>query len=113
MSTTPPSAPKPLDLAAIHARAERHARLERNAGRDITLAEVSAAIHSADDVPALLAEVGRLRRSPRLIREAAILRQSADQAEAAGAADVYVATLRRRADELDPPPPTTKEATDV
>jgi hypothetical protein len=110
MSTDPPSAPEPLDLDAIHARAQRHARLERHASRDITLAEVSAAIHSADDVPVLLAEVRRLRRAPRLIREAAVLRQSADLAEAAGVPDATVAILRRRADELDPPPPTAEEA---
>jgi hypothetical protein len=52
-----------LDLAAIRARAARHAQLERDAGRDITLTEVSAAICSADDVPALLAEIGRLTRT--------------------------------------------------
>jgi hypothetical protein len=51
-----------LDLAVIRARAARHARLERDAARDITLAEVSAAICSADDVPMLLGEIGRLTR---------------------------------------------------
>ena len=51
----------PIDLADVEARAARHALLERDAPRDITLAEVSAAIASADDVPALVAEVRRLR----------------------------------------------------
>ena len=61
-----------LDLDAIDARANRHAQLERDASRDIALAEVSAAISSADDVPALVAEVRRLRAiadAARMLRE--------------------------------------------
>ena len=52
----------PIDLDAVQARADQHAKLQQNTGRDITLTETVAAFLSAVvDVPGLLSEVRRLR----------------------------------------------------
>jgi hypothetical protein len=61
------------DLADVRARAERHARLDREASGVVTPAEIAAAAASAADVPPLLAALDTARASVRAWHAEALL----------------------------------------
>jgi hypothetical protein len=97
----------PIDLDAVQARADQHAKLQQNTGRDITLTETVAAFLSADDVLALVAEVRRLRGDLVVLgadRDILDQKDSAHEGELGdlraklSAADAEVDELRRVAD---------------